>query len=146
MRHLAATLLLLLAATTAIAQSPAVTSGHAMSMYGDIKYPADFKHFGYVNPLAPKGGTVRLAAIGTFDTLNPFTLKGVPASGLGAMYDTLTVHSLDEPFTQYGLIAETIESPADRSWVAFTLRPDARFHDGSSITAEDLIWTFETLK
>src|SRR6266581_3290520 len=147
MRHLAATLLLVLGGVAAaIAQSPGVTSGPAMSMYGDLKYPADFKHFGYVNPQAPKGGSVRLAAIGTFDTLNGFTLKGVPAAGLGRIYDTLTVHSLDEAFTQYGLIAETIESPADRSWVAFTLRTDARFHDGSSITAEDLIWTFDTLK
>ena len=146
MRHFAAALLLLLTAVAAAAQSPGATAGHAMSMYGDVKYPADFKHFGYVNPQAPKGGTVRLAAIGTFDTLNPFTLKGVAASGLGGMYDTLTVASLDEPFTQYGLVAETIESPADRSWVAFTLRSEARFQDGTPITAEDLIWTFETLK
>ncbi len=147
MRHLAATLLLVLGGVAAaIAQSPGVTSGPAMSMYGDLKYPADFKHFGYVNPQAPKGGSVRLAAIGTFDTLNGFTLKGVPAAGLGRIYDTLTVHSLDEAFSQYGLIAETIESPADRSWVAFTLRADARFHDGSHVTAEDAIWTFDTLK
>ena len=99
-------MLLLLAGTVAAtAQSPGAVSGPAMSMYGDIKYPAGFRHFGYVNSEAPKGGTVRLAAIGTFDTLNPFTLKGVAASGLGAMYDSLTVSSLDEPFTQYGLIA-----------------------------------------
>ncbi|MGH7356389.1 MAG: extracellular solute-binding protein [Candidatus Rokuibacteriota bacterium] len=147
MRHLAAALLLLLTATvSATAQSPGATSGHAMSMHGDVKYPAGFPHFGYVNPQAPKGGSVRLAAIGTFDTLNPFTLKGVQAVGLGATYDTLTVSSNDEPFTQYGLIAETIEAPADRSWVAFTLRAEARFHDGSPITVEDVIWTFETLK
>jgi microcin C transport system substrate-binding protein len=147
MRHLAAALLLVLAAAVgAIAQSAGVTSGHAIAMYGDIKYPAGFKHFAYVNPAAPKGGTVRLAAIGTFDTLNPFTLKGVKAAGLGTMYDQLTASSADEPFTQYGLIAETIEAPADRSWVAFTLRPEARFHDGSPITVDDVIWTFETLK
>jgi len=146
MRHLAAALLLLLAAAAATAQTPAVTSGHAMSMYGDVKYPAGFKHFQFVNPEAPKGGTVRMAAIGTFDTLNPFTLKGVKAAGLGSTYDPLTVSSFDEPFTQYGLIAETIEAPADRSWVAFTLRQEARFHDGSPITVEDVIWSFETLK
>jgi len=123
-----------------------VTAAHAFSMHGDLKYPAGFTHFQYVNPEAPKGGDVKLAAIGTFDTLNPFVLKGVPAIALGNVYDTLTVSSEDEPFSQYGLVAETIEMPADRSWVAFTLRPQARFHDGSPITVEDVIWTFDALK
>ena len=126
--------------------APKVTVGHGHSMYGDLKYGPEFRHFQYVNPEAPKGGDVKLAAIGTFDTLNPFVLKGVPAAGLGGTVDTLTVASEDEPFSQYGLIAESIEMPADRSWVAFTLRPQARFHDGSPITVEDVIWTFETLK
>ncbi len=126
--------------------APKVTVGHGHSMYGDLKYGPEFRHFQYVNPEAPKGGDVKLAAIGTFDTLNPFVLKGVPATGLGGTVDTLTVASEDEPFSQYGLIAESIEMPADRSWVAFTLRPQARFHDGSPITVEDVIWTFETLK
>lgn len=121
-------------------------NGPAMSMYGDLKYPAGFKHFQYVNPEAPKGGDVKLAAFGTFDTLNPFTLKGVPAAGLGEMFDTLMVGSGDEPFSQYGLVAETIETPADRSWVTFTLRPEARFHDGTPMTPEDVVWTFETLR
>jgi microcin C transport system substrate-binding protein len=120
--------------------------GPAMSMYGDLKYGPGFKHFAYTNPEAPKGGDVKLAAVGTFDTLNPFILKGVPAVGLGEIFDTLTLASLDEPFSQYGLLAETIEAPADRSWVAFTLRPEARFHDGTPVTVEDVIWTFETLK
>ena len=123
-----------------------VTTAHALSMYGDLKYPAGFRHFQYVNPEAPKGGDVKLAAIGTFDTLNPFVLKGVPAVGLGGVFDTLTVSSDDEPFSQYGLVAETIEIPVDRSWVAFTLRPQARFHDGSPMTVEDVIWTFDALK
>jgi microcin C transport system substrate-binding protein len=123
-----------------------VTAGHGLSMHGDLKYGPGFKHFGYVNPEAPKGGAVKLAAIGTFDTLNPFILKGVPAVGLGEIFDTLTVSSFDEPFSQYGLVAETIEVPADRSWVAYTLRAEARFHDGSPMTVEDVIWTFETLK
>jgi len=126
--------------------APKVTVGHGHSMYGDLKYGSEFRHFQYVNPEAPKGGDVKLAAIGTFDTLNPFVLKGVPAAGLGGIVDTLTVASEDEPFAQYGLIAESIEMPADRSWVAFTLRPQARFHDGSPITVEDVIWTFEALK
>jgi microcin C transport system substrate-binding protein len=121
-------------------------NGPAISMYGDLKYPPGFKHFQYVNPEAPKGGDVRMAALGTFDTLNPFTLKGVAAAGLGETFDTLTVGSADEPFSQYGLVAETIETPADRAWVAFTLRREARFHDGTPMTADDVIWTFETLK
>jgi microcin C transport system substrate-binding protein len=123
-----------------------VTVSHALSMHGDLKYPAGFAHFGYVNPEAPKGGDVKLAAIGTFDTLNPFVLKGVPAAGIGGLFDTLTVQSDDEPFSQYGLVAESIEVPTDRSWVAFTLRPQARFHDGSPMTVEDVIWTFDALK
>jgi microcin C transport system substrate-binding protein len=126
--------------------SPKVTVGHGHSMYGDLKYGPEFRHFQYVNPEAPKGGDVKLGAIGTFDTLNPFVLKGVAAAGIAGVFDTLTVASADEAFAQYGLIAESIEMPADRSWVAFTLRPQARFHDGSPITVEDVIWTFEALK
>jgi microcin C transport system substrate-binding protein len=132
----------------AAAQSPGAraVSGPAMSMYGDLKYGPGFKHFQYVNPEAPKGGDVKLAAFGTFDTLNPFTLKGIPAAGLGELFDSLMVSSSDEAFSQYGLVAETIEAPADRSWVAFTLRPEARFHDGTPMTTDDVIWTFETLR
>lgn len=121
-------------------------SAHGLSMYGDLKYGPGFRHFAYASPDAPKGGDVRLAAIGTFDTLNPFVLKGVAAAGIAELFDTLTVGSADEPFSQYGLVAESIEAPADRSWVAFGLRPEARFHDGSPMTADDVIWTFETLK
>ena len=115
-------------------------------MYGDLKYGPGFTHFDYANPNAPKGGDVKLAAIGTFDSLNPFILKGVAATGIGDTFDTLMEGSADEPFSEYGLIAESIEVPADRSWVAFTLRPEARFHDGKPITADDVIWTFDTLK
>src|SRR3990167_8211435 len=115
-------------------------------MHGDLKYPPGFKHFDYVNPDAPKVGAVKLGAIGTFDSLNPFIVKGNAAGGVFAIFDTLIVVSADEAFSQYGLLAETIETPKDRSWVAFTLRPEARWHDGSPITVEDVIWTFETLK
>jgi microcin C transport system substrate-binding protein len=145
--------LLVLALSLALARSGGVqaadtrvSSGHGLSIYGDLKYGPGFKHFEYVNPDAPKGGDVRLAAIGTFDSLNPYILKGVPASGLGQTFETLTVSSTDEPSSEYGLIAESIEVPADRTWVAFTLRPEARFHDGSPITAADVVWTFQTLK
>jgi len=135
----------LIAPVSARAQGRAV-NGPAISMHGDLKYPPGFKHFQYANPDAPKGGDVKMAAFGTYDTLNPFTLKGVPAAGLGEMFDSLMVGAADESFSYYGLVAETIETPADRSWVAFTLRPEARFHDGTPMTADDVIWTFETLK
>jgi microcin C transport system substrate-binding protein len=124
---------------------PKVFVGHAFSMYGDLKYPAGFKHFDYANPAAPKGGNIKLAAIGTFDSLNPSSLKGVCCRDWWNI-DTLTVGSSDEPFTRYGLVADSIEMDQDRSWVAFTIRPEARFHDGSPITVEDVIWTFEALK
>lgn len=123
------------------------TVSHALSMYGgDTKYGPGFTHFDYVDPRAPKGGVVKLAAFGTFDNLNPFILKGVPADDVSLIFDTLLVRSADEAFTAYSLIAESIEVPADRTWVAFTLRREARFHDGSPMTVDDVIWTFQTLK
>ena len=115
-------------------------------MYGEMKYGPGFTHFEYVNPRAPKGGTVKLSAIGTYDTLNPFILRGVPAVGIGQVFDSLMAGSGDEAFAYYGLVAETVETPPDRSWVAFTLRSQARFHDGTPITVEDVIWSFDTLK
>lgn len=129
------------------AASDGIYVGHGLAMHGAPKYPPDFKNFEYVNPDAPKGGKVKLAAIGTFDSLNPFIIKGVAAAGVRAfIYDTLMTGSADEPFTMYGLVAETIEIPEDRSWVAFTLRPEARFHDGTRITVEDVIFSFNTLR
>jgi microcin C transport system substrate-binding protein len=128
------------------AAEPKTGPAHGLSMYGDLKYGPGFKHFDYASPQAVKGGDVKVAAIGTFDNLNPFILRGVAATGIGETFDTLMIGSADEAFSEYGLVAETIETPADRSWVAFTLRPEARFHDGSPITAEDVIWTFETLR
>jgi microcin C transport system substrate-binding protein len=120
--------------------------GHGLAMHGDLKYGPDFTHFEYVNPSAPKGGEVKQAAIGTFDSFNPFIIKGNPAAGLGGIYDTLTAASADEPLSRYGLIAETVKTPKDRSWVEFTLRAEARWHDGKPITVEDVIWTFNTLR
>lgn len=119
---------------------------HAVTLYDEPpKYPANFQHFAYVNPDAPKGGTLRQAGFGGFDSLNPFINKGVPADEISLVYDTLTRRSLDEPFTEYGLLAEKIEKAPDNSWVRFTLRPEARFHDGHPVTAADVVFTFETL-
>jgi microcin C transport system substrate-binding protein len=132
--------------TPLLAFGEEVTPHHGIAMHGDPKYAPDFTHFDYANPDAPKGGSVRLSAIGTFDTLNPYTLRGVAAAGLGNLFETLMASSLDEPFSEYGLIAESIEVPQDRSWVIFNLRPQAKFHDGQPITVDDVIWTFETLK
>ena len=131
---------------SALAQDE-VTKSHALSLYGDVKYPPDFTHFEYVNPGAPKGGTVRDFTVGTsFDTFNPFVLKGVPAAGAGLLFDTLTVRAEDEPETAYGLVAESMEMPKDRTWVIYHLRTQARFNDGTPITADDVIWTFNTLR
>jgi microcin C transport system substrate-binding protein len=115
-----------------------------MAMHGQPKYGPDFKHFDYVNPNAPKGGKVRLGVRGTFDNFNQFIPKGV--AGAGDATETLMVSSADEPFTNYGLIAETVEWPGDRSWAVFTLRPEARWHDGKAITVEDVIFSLDILK
>ncbi len=132
-------------ATPAGNSSVEVRVSHAIAMNGQPKYPADFAHFDYVNPDAPKGGELRLSELGGFDSFNPFIVKGEAAGGVGAIYDTLTVKSDDEPFTEYGLLAEKIEWPEDRSWVVFHLRPEAKFHDGHAVTAEDVAFTFELL-
>ncbi len=124
---------------------------HAIALHGTPKYGPDFKHVEYVNPNAPKGGMLKLNAIGSFDSLNPFIVKGTPAAGLnfmrsGFVYESLMQNAWDEPFTLYGVLAESIEMPDDKSWVAFNLRPEAKWADGKAITAEDVVWTFETLR
>ncbi|MEC9347729.1 MAG: extracellular solute-binding protein [Pseudomonadota bacterium] len=126
-----------------LAQS--VTRTHALSLVGAPKYPAGFDHLDFANPDAPKGGTLRLSAFGGFDSLNPFIPKG-NAAGAPGVFETLMDQHLGEPSAEYGLIAETVEVPDDQSWVIFNLRPEARFHDGSPITAEDAVWSLERLK
>ncbi len=126
--------------------SPGTGPSHAIAMHGDIKYQAGFRNFDHVNPDAPKGGEVKFSALGTFDNFNAWIIRGVPAGVTGLTVETLMVGSDDEPFTMYCLICETVETSADRSWVEYSLRADARFHDGSVIEPEDVIWTFETLK
>ncbi len=123
-----------------------VTRSHGISVFGELKYGADFKHFDYANPNAPKGGSVHLSSLGGFNSLNPFILKGVSASGASSIYDSLTASSDDEPFSEYGLVAETIEVPDDKSWVIFNMRKQARWHDGKPLTAEDVAWTLNALK
>jgi len=118
----------------------------AISLIGDPKYGPDFKHFDWVNPDAPKGGTLRQWADGTFDTLNPLSDKGVKAGGLNLIYDSLFASSPDEPSTMYGLIAECASYPADFSSVTFKLRPEAKFNDGTPITPEDVIFSFDESK
>jgi microcin C transport system substrate-binding protein len=117
-----------------------------LTIFGDLKYPATFQHFEYVNPDAPKGGSLRLATLGSYDSLNAYILKGEPAAGLNLLYDTLLQKSYDEPFSAYGLLAERVELAADRSSVTFRLRKQAKWHDGSPITAADVVFTFDTLK
>lgn len=137
-------------ATKAEESSETVTPRHAVAMHGEPAYGPDFTQFNYVNPDAPKGGTLRNATVGTFDSLNPFIVKGTPAAGMtylgqGLLYDSLMEQSYDEPFSMYGLLAESIEIPESRNWVAFNLRPEARWDDGQPVTAEDVVWTFNTL-
>ena len=119
---------------------------HAMAMYGEPALPQRFSALPYVNPDAPKGGMIRLAEPGGFDSLKPWVLKGNAAWGVGShVVETLMYRTLDEPFTLYGLLAESMETSPDRRWVEFTLRPEARFSDGSPVTIEDVMWSYEVL-
>ena len=133
---------LLLVPNLARAQEPT----HGLSLFGAPALGKNFAHYPYVNPQAPKGGELRVAAIGSFDNLNNFTIKGSAAEGLGMIYDTLMDTSLDEPSTAYGLIAETASHPADYASVTFVLRKQARFHDGSPVRAEDVAFSLEALR
>jgi len=118
---------------------------HATSLNEEPKYPADFARFDYVNPNAPKGGVVRLSDTGGFDTLNPILSKGNPGPGIGLVYEALMTSALDEVSTMYGLIAEAMTYPDDYSSVTFRLRPEAKWHDGEPVTAEDVVWSFQKL-
>jgi microcin C transport system substrate-binding protein len=135
---------LVAAPAPASAQDPVIHKSHAIAMHGEPKYEPGFAHFDYVNPDAPKGGILKLGASGTFDTFNPFNAKGTPGPSAGI--ETLLAQSDDEPFTMYGLLAETIEWPEDRSWIIFHLNPKARWHDGMPVTPEDVIFSLDKLR
>jgi microcin C transport system substrate-binding protein len=139
---------LLIDAANAQAASGEPNWRHALSLFGDIKYPPDFKRYDYVNPDAPKGGVARQISIGTFDNFNIAVagVKGSIAPAVVLLYDQLTVQSQDEVGTAYGLLAEGAQHPADFSWVIYRLRKEARWHDGQPVTPEDVIFSFEALK
>ena len=121
------------------------TVAHAIAMHGEPMHGPDFEHFNYADPDAPRGGTLIRSEIGSFDSLNPFIVKGDAAAGIAAyVFPTLMTRSWDEPFTMYGYLAEAIETPEDRSWVTFHLNPNARWHDGTPITVDDVIFSMET--
>lgn len=119
---------------------------HALSLFGDVKYDKDFSHFDYANPNAPKGGMLTLSATGGFDTLNALNGKGTSAPGISLLYDNLMTSSLDEPASEYGLIAETVRYPEDYAWVEYDLRENAKWSDGQKITPEDVIFSLNILK
>ena len=129
-------------------KAPETLWRHGMSLLGDLKYPAGFKHFNYVNPNAPKGGTVRLTGFGTYDNFNPVVagVKGTIVLGIAELYDTLMTPSFDEVSSEYGLLAERVSYPEDFSAVTYRLRPSAKWDDGKSVTPEDVIFSFNAFK
>ena len=140
--------MLIAAATVTV---PAAADGpaprHGLSVFGGLKYPPGFRHFAYADPAAPKGGEIRVTGLDTFETVNPFILKGRAELFAGQLlFDTLMTRAYDEPDALYGLVARTVELPDDGSWVAFNIDPSARFHDGSAVTAEDIAFTFDILR
>jgi microcin C transport system substrate-binding protein len=134
--------------SAAHAQSEGAPWRHSLSLFGEIKYPATFTHYDYVNPNAPKGGVARQISLGTFDSFNVAIagVKGQLAAGVGRIYETLMVQSLDEVSTEYGLLIEQVAHPDDYSWVTYRLRKEARWHDGKPVTPEDVIFSFDSLK
>ncbi len=137
-----------IATTRVSAQPTKQVWRHGLSLFGEVKYPPEFAHFDYINPQAPKGGRARQIAIGTFDNFNMVVagVKGALAAGIELTSDALMTAALDEVSTQYGLLAESVAYPADFSWAVYRLRPNAKWHDGNPVTAEDVIFSFEAFK
>lgn len=147
-RRLALGLTIGLAALAMLGSLPSpAQADHAIAMHGEPLYPPDFRHFDYVNPKAPKGGAIVFGATGSFDSLNPFIVRGTSAIGLREhVFESLLARGYDEPFTLYGLLAESVDMPEDRSSITFTLNPKAHFSDGEPVTVEDVIYSLETLR
>ncbi|TCP44412.1 extracellular solute-binding protein [Rhodovulum marinum] len=141
----AAALVIALGALQAMAEQK-VTVAHGISTFGELKYPADFLHLDYVNPDAPKGGEISIWAFGSFDSMHPYTTKGRSGALSNGFFESLLTGTADEAGSAYGLLAESVEYPEDRSWAVFTLRPEARFSDGSPVTAEDVVFSFELFR
>jgi peptide/nickel transport system substrate-binding protein len=146
--------LLIAAAMLPAAQMPPASAGdrmHAIAMHGEPALPADYEHFPYVNPRAPKGGEITYCVIGSFDNLNPFILRSMRTTARGVIdvifgnlvFEPLMVRNADEPFTLYGLLAESVEMDEERGYAEFHLNPQARWSDGEPVTPEDVIFTYE---
>lgn len=137
-------LLAVFTASSLSAETSAPT--HGIAIYGDLKYPETFVHFDYVNPNAPKGGLVKLATFGTYDSFNPFIIKGTPAAGADLLFCSLLASAGDEPFSMYGYLAEKVEVAPDKKSVTFVLNKDAKFSDGTPVTADDVVFSFNILR
>ncbi|OIQ35171.1 MAG: ABC transporter substrate-binding protein [Roseobacter sp. MedPE-SWchi] len=138
-------MLLLLLALPLRAEEGAIVKSHGFAEFGELKYPAGFAYFDYVNPQAPKGGELAISAVGTFDSMNPYSRTGRAGALSSEQFESLLIESYDEPGSYYGLIAESLEYPESQDWVIFNLRPEARFSDGSPVTAEDLVFSHNLL-
>ncbi|OED50430.1 peptide ABC transporter substrate-binding protein [Rhodobacteraceae bacterium (ex Bugula neritina AB1)] len=138
-------LILVLAAATLVRAEDTIIKAHGFAEFGDLKYPQGFAHFDYVNPEAPKGGELAISAVGTFDSMNPYTRKGRAGMLSSQHFESLMVGSYDEPGSYYGLLAESLEYPESQDWVIFNLRPEARFSDGSAVTADDVVFSHNIL-
>jgi len=141
----AISILLIAGFLSALQAQEKIVKAHGISTFGELKYGPDFKHFDYVNPNAPKGGEFSTWGFGTFDSLTPYILKGQAASGSSIFFESLMVGDADEPDAMYGLLAESIEYPEDRQWAIFNMRPEATFSDGSPVTAQDVVFSFNIL-
>jgi len=135
-----------LALGTMAVRAENIITAHGISTFGPLKYAADFKHLDYVNPNAPKGGEISEWTFGSFDSMHPYTVKGRGGALSSIFFETLLTATSDEIGAVYGLLAQTLEYPEDRSWVIFNLRPEAKFSDGSPLTAEDVLFSFETFR
>ncbi|PRX38378.1 microcin C transport system substrate-binding protein [Meinhardsimonia xiamenensis] len=136
----------LLALSSGAARAQEIIKAHGISTFGTLKYPADFEHLDYVNPEAPKGGEMSIWAFGGFDSMHPYTTKGRAGALSTIFFESLLEGTADEIGASYGLLAESLEYPEDRSWVIFNIRPEARFSDGTPLTAEDVVFSYELFR